>query len=189
MLEHTHTHTTNSLTHASCARHQRGVDGVIIVTVIIGMASVGPLAYVSYEYHTTLTSFASPVRAPQPLAAQPHHHQPPFAIVGSQLRATLGIARIRCSTSIQTIQSPASPRRVATRFAARSSRTCCKSTENSSTSRRGTSCSNHRSATLTQPSPNGTARSTRRGRNRPRRQSIRTSFASSAPAPRLPSQP
>jgi hypothetical protein len=42
---------------------------------------------------------------------------------------------------------------------------------------------------LTQPSPNGTSRSTRRRRNRPRRQSIRTSFASSAPAPRLPSQP
>ena len=159
------------------------------MTVIIGLASFGPLAYVSCEYHTTLTSFAAPARAPQPLAAQPYHHQPPFAIVGSQLRATLGIARIRCSTSIQTIQSPASPRRVATRFAAPLSRTCCKSTENSSTSRRGTSCSNHRSATFAQPSPNGTPRSTRRRRNRPRLQSTRTSFASSAPATCAPSQP
>ena len=34
------------------------------MTVIIGMASFGPLAYVSYEYRTTLTSFAASARAP-----------------------------------------------------------------------------------------------------------------------------
>ena len=150
-----------------------------------------PFIRLSFVHILTWSLASPPVRVPQSLAVRRrhHHHQPPCALVGSQSRATLGIARTRCSTKSQTFQSPASPRRDTTRSATPLWRTRCNTTENSYSSRRGTWRGNHRSASFAQPSPNGTPRSTRRRRNRPHRQSTRTSFASSAPAPRAQNLP